>query len=286
MTYSSQEKSQQGGVPVEFYEFWQGTTFYRYTTSSRDETFLGESYTAIPISRTGPETSKESRKADLQITVPVDTEAISQFKTYYPDDPMNVRIRRAHRDSNGDPDAAAYITFWIGRIKLVEFGQENATITCDPLEAAIDNMILRYHYQRQCNHNLYGIHCQVDRAAFTTTVAVVSVVGSVYTVTGDDFADKQTAAWPNGSADWWIAGEAIINGARRMITATSASPPTLSLTSPIQGIGPGSILTIYAGCDKSITTCKEKFNNAVNNGSFPYVPGANLFEIGLPKVTS
>jgi len=284
MTYASIEKSQQGGLPVEFYEFWIGTTFYRYTSSSRDETFLGETYTSIVISRTGPETSRESRKADLTITVPVGTEAISQFKVYYPDETMNVRIRRAHRDSNGDPDAAAYITFWIGRIKLVEFGQEYAKITCDPLEAAIDNMILRYKYQRQCNHDLYGTFCGVDRTAYATTVSVVSMAGSTYVVTGTEFADKQSAAWPNGGADWWVAGEAIVGGARRMITATT--PTTLTLTSPISGIGPGTVITVYAGCEKSVSTCKEKFNNVANFGGFPYVPGANIFESGVPRITS
>lgn len=40
-------------------------------------------------------------------------------------------------------------------------------------------------------------------------------------------------------------------------------------------ITPGDTYSVYAGCDLSFSTCKNKFNNVINNRSEPYLPGAD-----------
>jgi uncharacterized phage protein (TIGR02218 family) len=35
----------------------------------------------------------------------------------------------------------------------------------------------------------------------------------------------------------------------------------------------GNSFSLVAGCDKSFTTCAEKFNNAINFRGEPHVPG-------------
>jgi uncharacterized phage protein (TIGR02218 family) len=42
-------------------------------------------------------------------------------------------------------------------------------------------------------------------------------------------------------------------------------------------IAPGDTYTIYAGCDKTLATCKSKFNNVLNYGGFPHIkPDVNF----------
>jgi uncharacterized phage protein (TIGR02218 family) len=44
---------------------------------------------------------------------------------------------------------------------------------------------------------------------------------------------------------------------------------------------PGDLYTAVAGCDKSLETCKTKFNNVVNFRGFPYIPGTDrIVQIG------
>ncbi|MCA1807261.1 MAG: phage BR0599 family protein, partial [Actinobacteria bacterium] len=40
-------------------------------------------------------------------------------------------------------------------------------------------------------------------------------------------------------------------------------------------IATGDAYKVYAGCDKSFNTCKDKYNNSVNFRAFPYIPGAD-----------
>jgi uncharacterized phage protein (TIGR02218 family) len=49
----------------------------------------------------------------------------------------------------------------------------------------------------------------------------------------------------------------------------------------VEPIAAGSGLTISAGCDKRFTTCRDRFDNAVNFRGFPHMPG-NDFALSYP----
>lgn len=44
---------------------------------------------------------------------------------------------------------------------------------------------------------------------------------------------------------------------------------------PVDAPEPGDTFVVVAGCDKRLSTCREKFQNAVNFRGFPYAPGDN-----------
>lgn len=56
----------------------------------------------------------------------------------------------------------------------------------------------------------------------------------------------------------------------------STSLVELFITMPFQ-VTVGDRLRLYAGCDKRLTTCINKFDNVVNFRGFPYVPGQDEF---------
>jgi uncharacterized phage protein (TIGR02218 family) len=41
-------------------------------------------------------------------------------------------------------------------------------------------------------------------------------------------------------------------------------------------IAAGDRFTVTAGCDKTLGTCREKFNNLVNHRGFPHMPGNDV----------
>ncbi len=55
---------------------------------------------------------------------------------------------------------------------------------------------------------------------------------------------------------------------------------TLQLAMPY-AVAIGDAYTMHAGCDKSLATCRDRFNNVVNMRAFPYLPGIDkLVQIG------
>jgi len=66
----------------------------------------------------------------------------------------------------------------------------------------------------------------------------------------------------------------------RFIASHSSGTLTLmqasnSLSAAIEG-GPQSV-TLYPGCSHTIADCRDKFNNLVNFGGFPWIPSKNPF---------
>jgi len=53
---------------------------------------------------------------------------------------------------------------------------------------------------------------------------------------------------------------------------------TLFLPMPFQ-IAEEDIFQVFAGCDKRLTTCKDKFDNVINFQGFPYIPGVDQISL-------
>lgn len=63
-------------------------------------------------------------------------------------------------------------------------------------------------------------------------------------------------------------------GLKSEIASFISGQVTLMLPTP-QNITPDDMITISAGCDKRFSTCKERFNNALNFRGFPDIPGTD-----------
>jgi Phage conserved hypothetical protein BR0599/Ubiquitin-activating enzyme E1 FCCH domain len=79
----------------------------------------------------------------------------------------------------------------------------------------------------------------------------------------------------------WVTGENA--GLSMEIKAYVPGQVTLALPMPfpISSGSPQDTFVISAGCDKSFTTCRDRFNNVVNFRGEPYVPGIDkLIQVG------
>lgn len=133
-------------------------------------------------------------------------------------------------------------------------------------------------YQYGCDTDLGGSRCGVNLtlAAFTGTGSVLSVP-----VPADNRRAFTTAGLSGFASEWftrgrlrWTSGanaglamevkEHSLTGSQVALELWLAMPRVIAV---------GDAFSITAGCDKQFTTCKAKFNNAVNFRGFHLMPG-------------
>lgn len=265
MTYDAQEISAYEGEPVEIYQFdREGVQLWRYTSADRDLIIEGNVYLAAPVKRNNVEASQDVERTSLKITMPADADFPEQFIASPPTDRIMATVRRYHHT-----DPTAELTFvWVGRVINVENKEHEAIISCESCISSLKRPTLRRVYQTTCPHVLYGDQCKVSKVAFGA-VATLQSGSSGVTLISSTFAAQATGYYTGGYVE--IEIESKLN--RAFITKHIGSAITTGL--PLQGAAVGLAVTVYPGCNHSLITCQDKFNNILNYGGFPYIPVKN-----------
>jgi uncharacterized phage protein (TIGR02218 family) len=128
-------------------------------------------------------------------------------------------------------------------------------------------------YQRSCAADLGDARCSLalDSPAFKISGFVVSFVGGVLSL---NLAASFDGNFFTGGMLVFTAGANA--GARLTIKShrQDGAQACIALwTAPAAGVGAGDAVSLIAGCDKSPTTCQQKFDNIVNFRGFPHMPG-------------
>jgi uncharacterized phage protein (TIGR02218 family) len=141
------------------------------------------------------------------------------------------------------------------------------------LAAALDEPKGRV-FRHTCDADVGDARCGVDLAApaYRGEGTVVAANGKRrFTASGlGGFAagwfERGRLLWTGGAN----AGRAIEVRAHRL----AAGVATIELWQPmVLAIAPGDVFTVTAGCDKLFSTCRAKFDNALNFRGFPHMPG-------------
>ena len=128
-------------------------------------------------------------------------------------------------------------------------------------------------YQRLCDADVGDARCGVDLDApeFTGTGTVASTTDDrVLTVSGLAAFDNN---WFRFGKLLWTSGA---NTGRIAEVKAHARATTVTLSlwqrapSPVEA---GDGFSVTAGCDKTLATCKARFNNVTNFRGFPHMPG-------------
>jgi uncharacterized phage protein (TIGR02218 family) len=130
-------------------------------------------------------------------------------------------------------------------------------------------------YQYTCDATLGDQRCTVP-----TISPELSTVATVISASADGHALSVTL---NGTyaADWFTRGLATLASGPSLNAkseirrhAIIGSAITLDLWQPFPApLIAGDTLTLTAGCDKHIDTCRRKFDNVLNFRGFPHMPG-------------
>ena len=76
-----------------------------------------------------------------------------------------------------------------------------------------------------------------------------------------------------------FTGPSIIEGMKAEVASYEPGIVRLYLPPPV-AIPIGATFTISPGCDKSLTVCVQRWNNAVNFRGFPHIPGTDVWQSG------
>lgn len=126
-------------------------------------------------------------------------------------------------------------------------------------------------YQYSCRVDLGSTRCGVNLASYTVT-GTVTTVNSVNEFT--DSSRSETDDWFTYGLLTWVTG----NNAGLKMEVIRYKSKKFSLLELIPGVMQvGDQYSVYAGCDKRVPTCRDKFSNLVNYRGFPFVPGETVY---------
>ncbi len=129
-------------------------------------------------------------------------------------------------------------------------------------------------YQRSCDADLGDSRCTVDLTSPTYKGSgVVDGVATNHTFSASGLGSYQDGWFTGGKVTWVTGGNAgaimeikfhVNNGAEVSFELWETMPFDIVV---------GDTFSVTAGCDKSLATCRDRFNNVPNFRGFPYIPG-------------
>jgi uncharacterized phage protein (TIGR02218 family) len=244
-------------------------TTYRFTDHDRPLFVDGEEYTPVgsPSASARQKTEGIGRAMNVEIRGVIDSNAIS-------DDDLHAGRFRGARVTEFVVDWrfpwAGKFQVFVYWIRETTYDQETWTAQCEGLLCRMKNKVGQV-LTRTCRHTLGDAMCRVNLAPFTVVDEVEVVIEDrvefvAANITGDE-------EYYNGGNLTWITGQNM-NIVSEVKSFKSNGIFRLQLMTPFP-IAAGDRFSVVPGCDKNLTTCKNKFNNVVNFGGFPHLVGVD-----------
>lgn len=273
MTYAASEQSKHSGKPVELYRYDGTYAMFRYTSGPVVVSFQApdeaEPHDYIPIAtrRSAVQhTTQNDDTAEVTIDLPVTSELVAVYGFQIAPPSLFLTIFRGHNPGE-------FVRYWQGNVENIQVVKGTATVRVPSLlAAALSADVPNVYYQTPCNHTLFSPECGVDQADWMAVTSIAAVDGLDITVEAGEIAAL------DGDL---VGGDAILaSGERRMIVSQTGD--VIRVSYPFAGANVDDELTVLAGCDLALLgDCKNKFDNTINNGSFPFIPSKNIFQTGL-----
>lgn len=279
-TFDQDEAAVQSNLPEEYYDIALSTgVTYRIAAGERDLQVGGIVYTATPAARGALAISKidGNTGTNLELSLPVNHPFIKRcFQYGVP--PRQTTVTAWRRQSRSQVSEQ----MWVGLVTSISCDGNIAKVL---IPARIVENAQRYlptvTTAPTCPYILYDAMCQVDRASFNVSTTATLVFGR------DVHLDMGSSGKVGNN--WALGGELlhVPTGERRTIAIqTDVDPATstltrLSMTEVIPELKAGDAIIVYAGCDHTIQTCKNKFAQHHRFGGYPDAALVNPFLPGF-----
>lgn len=249
-----------------------GGNIIRWSGADVALSYAGQSYALGPlIERTHISEKIGLEAVSMDVTIygndgdTINGVPVIQFIAQRGFDGALVSLERAFFPNWGDPITGTVLRF-SGKVTSVDEVKGNsAKITVASWLILLDVSMPTDLYQASCLHTVYDSGCGLNAASWSasgqvaSTSTVSSVVGDL-SMTVDDYAQGRILFTSGANA-----------GLQRGVKSNTSS--TLSLVAPLPYVPAiGDQYTIYKGCDRTRTTCKNKFNNLLNYNGTDFVP--------------
>lgn len=265
MSYESLDRSASDSAPVELFTFTGRGQTYRYVNSDDEFEFDGETFLPTQISMGAIAVSDDLEGSMVNLTVPYDIDLARDFGYLSTPSHLGVTCRRVQRDAVGESEILFVGESVDYAIDGYTFGMRFGNL----LQTRFAQKVRTVYIDTPCNHQLYDSLCGVSKAAHTTT-STVTVIGPTAITVADD-----------GVANGELVGGEVTNtrtNERQQIIDNFEN--VLTIARPFIDIEIGDTVNMSKGCDRTFTTCINRFNNAANNGGFQYVPEKNVEDGG------
>jgi uncharacterized phage protein (TIGR02218 family) len=258
-TYIAKEVAVQR-KPCELFHIWTaGGSHWRYTNGDVDVVYDSNTYYAAALKRGGLTKDIQLGVTSLQIDFQYLQNPILEYIALNPIQIIWISVMRLFRDQS--PYEAQVI--FVGHIKEVQFQGIQGSAKCVGFEHYLKKPIPRFRYQRQCNWTLFDTRCTVASASYSQ-VATVTALSS-------DLLSFECSGMTTQVSSYYTAGKVVFGEEERMITYYAADT-NIHIRYKMSNLAVGSSVTLYAGCDGDIETCRDRFNNVINFGGTPYIP--------------
>ena len=239
----------------ELYRFYIGNKEWLYTSHSEEVIYNGKAYAPIPIERS--DFTHEAKKNELTLAMPYDYEPASLFRGFNPPGTLWIEVLS---------DTGLYL--FVGKVISCKFKvhRAKAVLKAVSLQTLLNAQVPRRTYSYSCPWNLFDENCGLSRADFTVYLPTDEV-----TVSGRQLSHPDLASFGDG----YFTGGYVESGYESSYV-TDHTGDTLTLLYPLQSWREQPNLRLYPGCDKTLSTCRNKFGNEANYGGFPFIPKQNL----------
>lgn len=271
VTYDDDEASVEDGSARELYTITQSlNVVYHQCSGEQDIDFGGQTYTAVPMSRSEIGAPTLTGETSLTLTLPLNHPLVLRWMLLgIPPMRTSINVLRLQLRSG----EARQI--WDGEAVTMSIEGLTAKFAVPSrFQRTTQRRLPLFSIDRNCQHILYDSNCKVGRGAFMVTTNVVSMNGRDLTLrTVDAFGD----------ADFALGGELIhvATGERQTILFEGAiafdGTTAFTIQLGIPDMQVGDFVQVYAGCIKTPSVCTAKYANMVNFGGFPDLPTANPF---------
>jgi uncharacterized phage protein (TIGR02218 family) len=176
-----------------------------------------------------------------------------------------LQLERAFMPSYADTSPGTVVLF-AGRISDLDCSRTAINMKCRSHLELLNIQMPRRLWQPSCTHVFGDPMCQFNRASLQTSFA--SLTGSVETQILSNVNPTPAALYVQGT----IIG---LTGANAGFSRTIAQMANGAVTVKLGFLSPpapGDQFQLLPGCDRTLPTCTNVFNNAIHFGGMPYIP--------------
>lgn len=264
MSFLAYEHSVAEGQPINLYQFERGNgeKIYRYCSADRDITFNNVKWSSLAISDSGRKTGE-----NLTVTLPSDNPIALLYRGVAPSSNVKVTVARLQY---GAQEARIV---WIGTVIEAQRPDVNQTqLVVAGLSNSMQGAGLRLTWGKNCPYSLYDTDCKVVAKNFAVDgLEIKALNGTTITL---NLPESFAQGWFNaGFIEWYDS-----DGVREVRAVTVHKDNRLTLMGGTYGLAPGMSIKAYPGCDGQASTCLTKFNNILNFGGIPHMPGTSPYD--------
>jgi uncharacterized phage protein (TIGR02218 family) len=168
----------------------------------------------------------------------------------------------------GDTSAGS-VTLFTGRVAEATPSRDMVVLSVKSDLELLDTPFPRNLYQPGCGHTLFDSGCTLLKGNFanalTTLIGASPINVSATSARPTAYFDLGTITFTSGA----LVGQSF--SVKSYVLAGSTG--TFGFAQPLPSApDAGDTFTAYPGCDKTLATCRAKFNNVAHFRGYPFIP--------------